>query len=391
MIDTTVKAGPPDYALLITLAILLLVGLVSLYSASLVIGYNSFEQPAYFFLRQAAFAVLGLVVMTTLTRIDYHRWQQFSLPLLAGTVFALLLVLLFGEEVNGARRWLISTSIQPSEVVKLVLIIYMADWLSRKGEEVKSLFYGLIPFAMLVGAIISLILRQPDFGTAILILIVTATIFFVAGADIRQLAISGVAGMAVIWGLAIQAPYRLNRIAWFWDPFTGPYDPTYQVRQVLIALGSGGLWGAGLGVGRQKFLWLPLAHTDTIFAAIGEEVGLIGCLAIVVLFLLFAYRGLRIAYQAADTFGALLATGVTCWLTVQAAIHMAATTALIPFTGVPLPLISYGGSSLVISLAGVGLLLNVSRYTRRVGRGAVASVDFGGWHSRPRLSGARGR
>jgi cell division protein FtsW len=265
----------------------------------------------------------------------------------------------------GGRRWLFHGSIQPSELSKLAIIIYIADWLSSKsGEQIRKVNYGLIPFAILLGFITGLIVLQQDLSTAILIAVTALAMFFIAGGSWWQIAASVVlAGMTFAFFIT-RASYRLARIFTFLDPLNS--DPTgdgYQIHQILIALGSGGLTGLGLGASRQKFGYIPASHTDGIFAILGEELGLIGCLVVIGLLVFLAYRGFQIALDASDSFGTVLAAGITCSLIFQAIVNIGVITASLPFTGIPLPFISFGGSSLVVSMAGIGLLLAVSRHT----------------------------
>ncbi len=379
----------PDYWLLLTVAALTISGLVMVFSASFAVSYYYYQTPYRFFALQLAYAALGSVGLLVAVRVDYHRWQKVSLVFMLAALGLLVLVLAKGVEINGARRWLYfgPQSVQPAEIMKLALVVYLADWLGRKGEEVKHVIYGFVPFALLVGLIAGLIVRQPDFGTTILMVLVAFGIFFVSGAHLVQLGLGALFGGGVLAFLAVSAPYRAARFLGFWNPWESEiYRETgYQVRQALLALGSGGITGLGFGFGRQKYFWLPMAHTDAIFAVIGEELGLIGCLAVIALFAILAFRGYRVAAQAPDRFGFLLAAGITSWFVVQALINLGGITATIPFTGIPLPFISYGGSSLVISLTGAGILLSVSRQTHRLGRMKSAPVDLGWWHGGARL------
>jgi cell division protein FtsW len=283
---------------------------------------------------------------------------------MAVTLLLLVLVLLVGDERFGGQRWLFNGSIQPSELGKLAIIIYIADWLSSKGEQIRRVSYGLIPFAILLGVITGLIVLQRDLGTAILISTTALAMFFIAGGNLVQILLSGILGGGTLYFLITSSPYRMARMTAFLDPLNSdPLGNGYQIRQILIALGSGGLTGLGLGASRQKFGYIPASHTDGIFAILGEELGLIGVLTVIGLFAFFAYRGFRIALAAPDAFGVVLASGITCSLVFQAIINVGVVTASLPFTGIPLPFISFGGSSLVISMASIGLLLAVSRRT----------------------------
>jgi len=353
-----------DYLLIITTAALLLVGLMMIYSATFALGYQLHGQPTYYFIRQLLWVGLGTLAMIIFARIEYHTWRRFSIPIMAVTLLLLVLVLVIGDERFGGQRWLFNGSIQPSELSKLAIIIYIADWLSSKGEQIRRVSYGLIPFAILLGFITGLVVLQRDLGTATLIAVTALAMFFIAGGNLFQILVSGVLGGVTLYLLITRSAYRMARLTAFLDPLNSdPLGNGYQIRQILIALGSGGLTGLGLGASRQKFGYIPASHTDGIFAILGEELGLIGAVALIGLFAFFAYRGFRIATAAPDAFGTVLASGVTCSLVFQAIINMGVVTASLPFTGIPLPFISFGGSSLLVSMASVGLLLAVSRRT----------------------------
>ncbi|MEE8163631.1 MAG: putative peptidoglycan glycosyltransferase FtsW [Anaerolineae bacterium] len=377
-----------DYPLVIILASLLLIGLMMVYSSSFDLGYRAFGQPSYFFVRQIIWALLGTAVLIAMTSIEYHNWRRFSIPLMAGTLFLLILVLFVGSERLGAVRFLFGGSVQPSELCKLTIIIYIADWLSSKGERIRMVTYGLIPFAILIGVVAGLIVMQPDFSTAILIVITAMAMFLIAGADILQLIIGFIFGGVSFAFLIYRSEHALERIIEYFGAF-GSTHSDYHVQQNVAALGSGGPSGVGLGNGVYKLGILPLAHTDSIFAVLGEELGLIGCLLVVGLFAVLAYRGFKIALEAPDGFGTVLAAGLTCWLIFQGLINVAVTTATVPYTGIPLPFISYGGSSLAVSMAGVGLLLGISKGTLEERSEESARYDFGRRDWRPRVSNAR--
>ncbi len=379
-----------DYPLIIILASLLLIGLLMVYSSSFDFGYVVFDQPTYFFGRQIIWALLGTAGMIVMMSVDYHTWRRFSVPLMGGTLFLLILVLLVGKERLGSVRFLFGGSVQPSELCKLIVIIYVADWLSSKGERLRMVTYGLVPFAILIGVVAGLIVMQPDFSTAILIVVTAIAMFFIAGADVVQLGIGLIFGGATFGLLIYRSGHAFKRIMDYIGSFGGA-DVNYHVQQNLSALKAGGIVGAGLGDGIYKLGILPLAHNDSIFAVLGEELGLIGCLLVVGLFVALAYRGFQIALEAPDDFGTVLAAGLTCWLIFQALINFAVITNTLPFTGIPLPFISYGGSSLAISMAGVGLLLGISRGTAEERPDEIARYDFGRRNGRPRISNSRRR
>jgi len=380
------ERGGFDYLLLVIVAALLIIGLMMVYSATFDLAYKEYEQPTYFFVRQVLWAAMGVAVLLVMARIEYHNWRRFSILIMAGTLILLGAVLFVGSERFGAQRSLFNGSIQPSELCKLALVIYIAHWLSSKGAQIRQVTYGLIPFSILIGLVAALIILQPDFSTAVLIVATAVAMFFLAGSDPFQLVICFIVGSATFAFLITRAPYRLARVVAFLDPLGDSYGSGYQVRQTLIALGSGGISGLGLGASRQKFGYLYASHTDGIFAILGEELGLIGCLVVIGLFAALAYRGFKIALEAPDSFGTLLASGITCWLIFQALINIAVITATVPFTGIPLPFISFGGSSLAVSMAGIGLLLSVSRGGQQKEQRKSARHDLGRRHWGPRLS-----
>lgn len=353
--------GAMDYGLLLAVAGLLLLGLVMVYSASQLAMPGD---PSFWLRRQALWAAIGTVALLVCARVDYHLWRRVAFAAMLLSAVLVLLVLRQGYAAYGGQRWLrLGISFQPSELAKLALAIYMADWLVRKGSEVRSALYGLAPFVVLVGGILLLILLENDLGTSVVIAIMALAVFFVAGANLIQLApvvLLGIFGGLV---LVVGTGFRRARLVAFLHPLApGCGDAaSYQVCQGLISLGSGGLFGRGLGDSLQKAGYLPNPYTDSIFAVTGEELGLVGCGLILALFAALAWRGFRAGRRAPDAYGALLACGITTWICAQAALNIGSVTAAIPFTGVPLPFISFGGSSLVTALAGIGILLNISR------------------------------
>jgi len=357
-------AGKIDSWLLIIVLALLCIGIVMVYSASSFIAARYYGDASYYLQRELMWVVLGIIAMLVTMRVDYRRWRRFSLVGMLIILPLLVLVLKFGVNINGATRWITVGSFfsfQPSELTKLVLALFIADWLARKGNQVSSFLYGLAPFVILVGAVLGLVLLENDMGTAIIIAGFATAMFFAAGANIVQFLLAGACGGLIFLREALNG-YRYYRITGFLDPFKNITGINLQLYQSLLALGSGGWFGLGLGASRQKTGYLPLPYTDSIFAVLGEELGFIGCAAVILLFLSLAFRGFRLARRAPDVYGSLLATGITTWLVLQAMINIGATTGSIPYTGVPLPLISFGGSSLVVSMAAIGVLLNISRY-----------------------------
>ena len=341
-------------------------GVLMVYSSSIADAYDLHGSPYYFLKREIIWVVLGFVALGITTRIHYLRWRRAALPLFALALAMLGLVMIphIGHVSNGARRWLQINStlaIEPSEVMKLGLVIYLAAWLPTKGELVRDFKACFVPFSLILGIICLFVVKQPDLGTAIVIAVTALSIFFVAGADLTQLALAALGSAGVAAALAHNESYRNSRITAFINPWSDPGGAGYHTIQALLALRYGGIFGRGLGNSVQKYV-LPAPHTDSILAVIGEECGLVGTLAVMVLFLVVAYRGIRIAIAAPDPFGRLLATGITSWVTFQALMNFAVITSSVPFTGVPLPFVSYGGTSLIISMAAMGILLNISRH-----------------------------
>jgi cell division protein FtsW len=357
----------PDYTLLSAVGVLVPLGLVMVYSSSFVDAYTTRDGPLYYAIRQFGAAIVGLIAMLVAMRLDYRFWRRYSLLLMVGTIGLLVLTLILPAsmtEVNGAKSWIRvgGFSMQPSEIAKLALIVYFADWLSRRGPKITNVTLGLIPFAVILGVVCGLVMLGHDLGTTVVLVVIGATIYFVAGASLLHLAGAAVMSAIAFWSMVNVASYRQDRIKAWLDPFEYYLGAGYQPVHSLYALGSGGMFGVGLGQARQKFLWLPQAHTDTIFSILGEEFGLIGTFFVLGCFLVMAYRGARIVGRVSDPFAALMATGLTAWLVFQALINIAVVTTLIPFTGLTLPFISYGGTSLVMSMVAAGILLNISKH-----------------------------
>ena len=380
-----------EYHLLVLVTLALVAfGLVMVYSASSARALLGSDDPAYYLKRQALYAVAGLVALVLLSRTDYRRLRHAAGPLLLASFVLLLAVLAIGTAVNGARRWipLGTLTFQPSELAKLALALWIAGLLARRPAP-QTLADLVRPIGLVVGAACALILVEPDLGSALAIVIMVAAILLVAGTPVRTLATgSGVAGMLVLAAIWFE-PYRRARIFSFIDPWHDPQGAGFQSVQAMIALGSGGIFGVGLGESVQKIYYLPEASTDMIFAIVGEELGLVGVLAVIGAFALFAYAGLNIALHCHDPFGKRLAAGLTALVCGQAAVNVSAVMGLAPLTGVPLPFVSYGGSSLVVGLASVGILLNIAV---NHGVAAVSEVpDRRRRNSRSRPARARGR
>jgi len=384
-----------DRALVLAVGALTAFGLVMVFSASEVQGWLWFHNAAYYFERQLLWLALGVVLLWAGAHIDYHRLRPLAGPLAGATVVLMVIVLLphFGVEVNGARRWLRlgPMQMQPAELAKVASIIFMALWLERHRERIGSLEDGVVPFLALLAFVTLLVILERDLGTTLIVAGILLSQFLVAGGRKRHVLL-----LLLIVGLCLYVfirmePYRLHRILAFVDPWSDPLNTGFQAIQSVVALGSGGVTGLGLGHSIQKYQWLPFAHTDFIFAIVGEETGLLGTTAVLALFGLFTYRGYRVALKAPDAFGSLLACGVTSWIAFQALINIAAVTVTLPTTGIPLPFISYGGSSLAITLLAVGILMNVSTQSEKVGWIRHASIDLGRRHGRTLVPGDRGR
>ena len=366
--NSKLKMGPIDYPLFYVVFFILAIGVVMVYSASTyyamyVIGSHD---SMYFLKRQALFAVVGIITMLFMMAFDYHKLKKLMPIILIGTV-VLLIAVFFFPGVKGAQRWINigPLNLQPSEVAKYAVVIFLAMSLEQKGERVKGLVYGVVPYLVFSGFFAGMVLLQKNLSIACVIMIVTLIVLFVSGARLKDFAVI----LPVLFAGAVffifSEPYRKARLLNFINPWQDPAGDGYQLIQSFLALGSGGITGLGLGQSRQKTLYMPEPHNDFIFSIIGEELGLIGCLFIIVLFGILIWRGITIAIKAKDTYGTLLAVGITSVIAVQAIINIAVVTGSMPVTGVPLPFISYGGSSLVINMTAMGILLNISRQTEK--------------------------
>ena len=338
-------------------------------SASSVISFEKFGDSNYLVRHQLLYGILiGAVGLILFSRIDYHIWRKFAFPLLALNILLLLAVFLpgIGYGFQGARRWiqLGPTLLQPTELLKLTFIIYLATLFEKNIIKIKEAGVGLIPFLIMLGIIVFLIMLQPDMGTMLTISIIGLVIFFLAGAPFKHLAWIFLGATGLMFLFIKIAPYRAARFTVFLNPALDPQGIGYHVNQALLAIGSGGIFGLGLGHSRQKYLYLPEVTGDSIFAVIAEELGLILCILLIIFFLMLMYRGFKIAKAAPDIFGKLLTAGIVSWFVLQAFINIAAMVTLIPMTGIPLPFISYGSSALATSLVAVGILINISRQTR---------------------------
>jgi cell division protein FtsW len=371
-----------DMTVLGAAAVLVAVGLLVLQSASSVASYAATRDSAYYLVKQVRWLSLGVIVAIVVTMIDYHRFASLWHYGMAGCV--VLLGILFtglGQTVNGAQRWIALFGVQlfqPAEVIKPVLVVVTAAYLTRDIGLAARFRDGLLAFGALYGTVIGLLLMQPDMGTAVVVGVTGSVIFIVAGARRRHLLLLGVAGLATGAWLVVIAPYRVARWTTFLDPWANSQGSGYHVVQSLLALGSGGITGVGPGVSRQKFFFLPFPHTDSVFAVLGEEFGLVGTVTTIFLFLLFMWRGLGVAMRAPDLLGRCIAAGATMGIVGQAMINIAVLTSSVPFTGITLPFFSYGGSSIIACCAMCGLILSVSRH---VPREANQGVWWANWRA----------
>jgi cell division protein FtsW len=353
-------------------AMLLVVGLLVVYSASFAVGELEYGDTNYFIIRQAGAAVVGLGFLWFFMRLDYHLLRTASLLMIVLALVGLLAVLVpgIGVERNGAQRWLNLgplPPLQPSEFAKLAIIVYIAAWLASRRDNIKHFSMGFVPFTLMIGLVASLVLLEPDMGTTLIIVLTTCTLFFVAGAPLSHLGLLILGGGLISWSMISITDYQADRIVSFLSPEQDPEGLGFHIIQLLIALGSGGPAGLGWGASRQKFFYVPGSHTDGVFAIIGEELGFIGAVAVIALFAFLVYRAIRTALNAQDHFGAYLAVGILSWIAYQTLINIGGITRSIPMTGIPLPFVSYGGSALVATLAGIGILLSVSRYSQNQG------------------------
>ena len=401
--QTRGKRGPqrerhePDYLLLLSVIALAALGLLMVYSSSGVEGLINSGDAFKLVGPQAMWGVLGLVAMVAVMRVDYRYLRLVSV---AGFIIALALLVIVllppigplrPVEVGGSARWLRIGPLQmhPAEFAKLALVVYLAHWLTRKGARIASFRDGLLAFLLIVGPPLALVVVEPDLGTSGVLALSALTMFVVAGGSVLQLAALAPIGIGAFALVIMSSQYQLARIKAFLDPWADPQGIGFHTVQGLLAMGMGGPFGIGLGEGRQPgALHLPAAQNDFVFALVAQELGFVGGLVVIVCYLLLAYRGIRIALSAPDTFGALLAVGITGWLTFQAFINIGVVVVLLPITGITLPFVSAGGSSLLVSFAAVGILLSISRETLPRGTWNDADPDRRRWHRRPRLSGA---
>ena len=383
-----------DYTILVTVIALVAIGILMVYSSSAMKAYLEDDDTLGIVGPQIGWAALGVAAMATMMRIDYRYLRMISVPVY---IFAVvLLVLVFVPSLNivvgGSARWLKIgplPAVHPAEIAKLAMVIYLAHWFAKRGTKVSGFWSGTMPFLVITAPILALVFREPDLGTTMVLGLTAVTMFYLAGANLAHLAAMAVFAVFAIVAAGLRG-YQIERIQAWLNPWADPMGKGFHTIQGLLALGLGGLFGAGLGESRLAGgLFLPNASNDYIFAIIGEEFGLIGATMVIGLFVLLAYTGIRVALAAPDTFGALLAAGITAWLCIQAFINIGVVVALIPVTGITLPFISAWGSSLTISLAAVGILLSISRETVERGTWNDAPADRGRRHGRAHLPSPR--
>ncbi len=383
------RAHAPDYLALTAVLVLSVIGLIAVYSSSYALGGAEFGDANYFVKRQGMFMVAGILLMLVMMRLDYHYLRRLSPLLMLGALVGLALVLVPGLGVtqNGAQSWIALgplPPLQPSEFAKLAVIVYLAAWLAAKGDILHDVALGVLPFVGMVGVVGALVILQPDLGTAIMIAAITGTLFFVAGARLFHVAVLVATGLFTLMVLILAGGYRMDRITAFLDAESDPTGVGFHAIQLLVAFGSGGFTGLGLGVSRQKFFYVPGSHTDGVLAILGEELGYIGVSVVMALFVLLLVRIFVIARRSDHVFGSLIAMGVFAWIAFQMLINVGGVLRMMPLTGIPLPFVSYGGTSLLALYAAMGVLLGVSRYAA-VGEqeqpaevhGAVPVRDFG--------------
>ena len=356
-----------DKLLFTSTLVLVCASLVMVYSSSAVIGLEQYHQrPTYFLWKQATFALLGLALMPLLMKVDYRNYRQ---PLVIWTALAMVGValvgtLVFGPRLNGARRWfgVAGIGVQPSEFAKIVVVFFVAAILERRMDRIDELRFSLVPVGIVLGGVVGLIMLQPDLGTALSIIVIVAAMIFAAGINYRYIVGLLLVSLPAAYVVLMSADYRRRRMTVFLNPWEDPLGDGFQVIQSLIAVGTGGVFGRGLMAGVQKLFYLPYPHTDFIYAVIGEELGLLGTTVVLACFCVIAWRGLRTAMRAPDRFGAFLALGLTAMIVVQAFFNISVVLGLLPTKGIPLPFVSFGGSSLLASMIGMGILLNVSQH-----------------------------
>lgn len=352
-------------AIFIITSVLIAIGVVMIYSSSAIFAYEKYHDSAYFLKRHLFYLFIGLISAIAVMAFDSRKLKVWARHILVFSILLLVLVLVpgVGKEAGGARRWFkfFAFSFQPSEFAKLAIIVYLADFLSRKQSCIKDFFYGFLPSAIALGAVSGFVLLQPDLGTAISIAAIGASMYFVAGVRMMYLLWVFLMSLPVLYLIVSKVAYRMRRILAFLNPWHDPQGVGFQIVQSFLALGSGGLLGVGLGKSQQKLFYLPASHTDFIFSIIGEELGFVGALTVVALFVLLILNGAKVAFRSRDLFSQFLALGIISKLGFEAAVNIGVSIGCLPTKGLPLPFVSYGGSALIFNMAAIGLLLNVAR------------------------------
>lgn len=371
-------AGNPDWVLVGAVAALTAIGLVFVYSSSFALSLQLYGDTRYFITRQLIGAAIGVAAFVGCAMIDYRIWRKLAPLLMIAAVLGLLAVVVpgIGYEQNGARRWIQIGSlpaVQPSEFAKLGIFVYVAAWLASRGEQIRHVPLGMVPFGIIIGLIFALLMAEPDLGTFVAIAAVCFVMFFLAGASVRHIGVLGAIGAGVLLLVIFVAGYGLDRIKTFFSAEDFAQDSGFQIVNLVNTLGSGGLTGVGIGESRQKFFYVPSAHSDGVFAIIGEETGLLGALMLLGLMGILIYRGVRTAMNAPDRFGSLLAFGIVAWLAIQSFLNIAGVTRTLVLTGIPLPFMSFGGSALIATLAAAGVLVAISRRSRVASAGYEAA------------------
>jgi cell division protein FtsW len=380
-----------DVPFLLIVIILLIFGILMVYSASWDFSYDNWEDPLYTLSRQVRWLALGVVAFIIMSVMDYHWWTKFVLPGMIITIILLMAVLFFGDERFGARRTLFGGSIQPSELAKLMIVVYLSVWLYNKRHLLKDLSFGLFPLAVILGVVGAMIILQPDLSAVLTIFILGGLMFFLAGGDLKQIFLLLVLGL-LVGVVVVNMPTGKERIGSFWAGLNDLWESSGHVRRSIEAFANGGWLGVGIGKGWTKLTGLPFPHTDSIFAVIGEETGVLGSATLILLYAGLLWRGIAISQNARDGLGRLLAAGLTFWIVIEAIVNMAVMVNLLPFAGNALPLISSGGSSLVMTLAALGVVMNVARHgetNRQVEERTFNAVaNLRGRDRRRRVSGA---
>jgi cell division protein FtsW len=398
-VSSIARTNQPDRYLLFVTVLLCAAGLVMVTSASVAFAYTQHQSAFYYAERQTVWMVIGFFALFVLSKLDYRKLRPLAPAgaVIAGLMMVLVLVPHLGVSVNGARRWFDAGpfgTFEPSELGKLAFAVFIAYWIDRRAAEITDFKRGLIPFAAMLAGVLALLMLQKDLGTAIVMVGIFVSAYWAGGGRVRHVVLLLAVLLLAFVALTIVEPYRFARLVSWQNPLADPLGAGFQSTQSIYGLASGGVFGVGIGHSVEKYGWLPEAHTDFIFAILGEETGLVGTTLVMLGFLFFGWRGYRAAMRAGDTFGVSLATGLTTWITFEALLNMATVTNTIPITGVPLPFFSYGGTALASTLAAVGLLLSIARRggtapSSRNHRGAYAAPDHGRGDRWSPLSGTR--